>query len=887
MRSVERITVAVLAAGLSACGSATYDGGAYVPPDVGPETFHKDAGADLGAGDVRSDVATDGNSADGETATQADTGPGFVPHWEAESLDLGEDFVLRAVWGTGTDHLVAVGNKATIIERHVDAADGAWTLENQNVELDTLNGVWGASIDDVWAVGAYGAIMHRTPAGWNAGTSCASDLACDLGDPCVQGKCTPDGKCLQTPTGKPGCCGTRTLESHWDDGSLAGWTVAETASPKTGVVWNVTSHVDDQSGKERWTSPKHALYFGNPDAPCAGNPAKRCPNFDGNGQVVGATATSTAFALPKGAKVKVAFQVFVDTETGSTYDLLELRVVKQGVESVVWTKEAIGGTTSEGFVKATADLSAFAGDTIQLRLSFNSVDGSANNTEGVYVDDLIVDTQCGAGNATGYPTLWGVWGTASDNVFAVGNDGTALRFDGTTWRRQMGGDQGDLFGLGGDGTTTIAVGTGGTVFADFGKGLASETLGTKTLRGVAMHGGVAWVVGDEGTLLRHDTNGWTPMESGTKANLNAVWTNGTLTVAGGAGGVTVVDSGDGFKTQSLSNGATVYSIWGFDATHVYAVGSCDLHLLGASGWADNGDITNTNCKTELRGLIGFGADKPLLAVGGGGTTVANPLVGWSTQKTPTTSALFGVWGTEFGDLWAVGNGGVILRWGKTGWTSVTSPTKQNLYAVWGRSASDIFAAGQGGVLLHWDGALWSTIRSSTTAHLRAVWGLDASHVYAVGTDATIMMYNGQYWSQQKVEPEPVGNELVPVKGLFLDVWGRAADDIWVIGADGILVHAEISAETKKLVWLKVNLADPNKVTMWGATGHKADTTEMLLVGREGTVLRFNGVGYETQKTGSIATLYDTLAFKDGSVVAVGDLGTVLRWHAKPPAPPKR
>ena len=53
---------------------------------------------------------------------------------------------------------------------------------NQNKSLDTLNGVWGSSLDDVWAVGAYGAILHRTSAGWDFGTGCTNDATCDVGD---------------------------------------------------------------------------------------------------------------------------------------------------------------------------------------------------------------------------------------------------------------------------------------------------------------------------------------------------------------------------------------------------------------------------------------------------------------------------------------------------------------------------------------------------------------------------------------------------------------------------------------------------------------------------------------------------------------------------------
>ena len=61
--------------------------------------------------------------------------------------------------------------------------------------------------------------------------------------------------------------------------------------------------------------------------------------------------------------------------------------------------------------------------------------------------------------------LYGVYGNASDRAFAVGANGTILRYDGATWRAVPSGTSEDLFGVHGtpEGTLIVAVGARGTV----------------------------------------------------------------------------------------------------------------------------------------------------------------------------------------------------------------------------------------------------------------------------------------------------------------------------------------------------------------------------------------------------------------------------------------
>ena len=87
----------------------------------------------------------------------------------------------------------------------------------------------------------------------------------------------------------------------------------------------------------------------------------------------------------------------------------------------------------------------------------------------------------------------------------------------------------------------------------------------------------------------------------------------------------------------------------------------------------------------------------------------------------------------------------------------------------------------------------------------------------------------------------------------------------------------MNGEREVAAWIKV----PQQTTGFsfrGIWGMGKDA--MWLVGREGSVLKFNGQSLQPQNTGIIATLHDVIGFSETSVFAVGDLGTVLRMQVE-------
>ena len=59
--------------------------------------------------------------------------------------------------------------------------------------------------------------------------------------------------------------------------------------------------------------------------------------------------------------------------------------------------------------------------------------------------------------------LWGVWGSSGSEVFAVGHKGTIVRYDGSSWRAEASGTTEGLQAVWGAGTSMWAVGTAGVI----------------------------------------------------------------------------------------------------------------------------------------------------------------------------------------------------------------------------------------------------------------------------------------------------------------------------------------------------------------------------------------------------------------------------------------
>lgn len=793
--------------------------------------------------------------------------PPMPAFWVEIGLSFPKAYVFKGLWGASSKAMVVVGAGPLAY-----GYDGTQFIDlTPAAPPPILNSVWGSSPEDLWMVGMNGGMLHYE-GGWG-GEKCTTDYECGSSDPCAQGQCD-GGECVLVPAPKPGCCGHPSLDTGFDEGNLAGFEVADTyesVPDKGGIIWNVVSHVDVATGQPRYTSEAWSLYFGIWDQPCSFDPDQHCPFFE-NGQIVGATATSPSMTIPAAQSATLDFQVFIDSESSSSYDKLTVKVVKAGGAAVtIWEKAEVGGSTGYQFVPATADLSEFMGQTVKIQFHFDSVDSQINNGEGVYVDDVTVTTVCGdVAQPTSFPTLFGVSGTAPDNVFAVGGSGAIVHYDGKSWTPMGVWGLAALYGLCSDPESGLwAVGNGGTVIRMVDGVFVQVPSGTDANLLACEPGMLA--VGTGGAALKGDATGVQSLGQVAFQDLEGLTSlpDGHQYAVGADG--TVVEFFEG-KTTTLIVGD------GVDLHAVYAAAPKAIWAVGEAGTVVryNGVVwvsENTLAAQPLLGVHGAPSGK-IMAVGGAGVAVTRIDGEWIVKDTGAGVDLYAVHYLSEDEAWLVGADGAIVHVeGDTFTPLEESPTNRHLYALALGPDGRLYASGLG-VILALEGDEWRNVFASSDVDMRAVFALDEQNVFAVGKSGTILRYDGKNWAREPIDEIPTGEgDSVPFTSGIFGVWASALDDLWAVSEAGTWLHSDGGSWTAYQSGEEVTLRSV----------HGLSEKDVWMVGGNGTVIHWDGTGALKEEIAHpVATLYSVFATPDGEVFAVGDTGTILQRVAPQP-----
>jgi hypothetical protein len=203
---------------------------------------------------------------------------------------------------------------------------------------------------------------------------------------------------------------------------------------------------------------------------------------------------------------------------------------------------------------------------------------------------------------------------------------------------------------------------------------------------------------------------------------------------------------------------------------------------------------------------------------------------------------------------------------------MASGTNQNLYAVWCLQANWAYAVGTWGTILLYDGTGWYRMPSGasgggynvgtvafpygTSRHLNGIWASAWSDIWVVGANGTILHFDGTGWTTV-----PSGTQ----QHLF-DVWGFSPSNVVAVGTCGTILHYGGSA------WVPmIGFSCPQHLNgVWGFSG-----SELYIVGTGGTFIHFNGA-YSCQTTAiSSQNLFSVWGVHAGDVYAVGDQETIL------------
>jgi hypothetical protein len=269
--------------------------------------------------------------------------------------------------------------------------------------------------------------------------------------------------------------------------------------------------------------------------------------------------------------------------------------------------------------------------------------------------------------------LLALWAGADDNVYAVGDAGVVLHYDGTSWTQQTGPSTDTLTGIWGSGSELVVVASNGNAFHYTGGAWQSIPPLLDALSSPERLFGV-W--------------GSDP------SNVLAVGFDATIGKLVGATWQRMT-SNDG-SSRALS------AVSGTSASDVYAVGvnGALLHYNGASWMVDPDSASFTTL--QLAGVSAHASGR-VVAVGadasGSAVILVKETAGWN-KRADVAMRLDGVWVRANDDAFAVGIGGAITHFDGATWQPMTSPTTNELTAVAG-TAMNVYAVGLNGTILRY------------------------------------------------------------------------------------------------------------------------------------------------------------------------------------------
>jgi uncharacterized repeat protein (TIGR02543 family) len=379
-----------------------------------------------------------------------------------------------------------------------------------------------------------------------------------------------------------------------------------------------------------------------------------------------------------------------------------------------------------------------------------------------------------------------VWEIANNNVWAVGNGGSIVQYNGTGWSVSPSGTTNDLLSV-----------------------WARNANDVWTVTGTNAAGNAA--------LLHYTGSSWAAVDTGIKGKSTAVWGDNTnkLWVATFSPNVLYYN---GTTWASFASGgrniATLSGLTGTSATDVWVYGSDSTvsHWNGTgfavqdrTQWASSGLVSAYSiANNDIWGVLGDGAVYKGTSTSADGFTLQTAKIGTNGV------GINGLFGTSDSNLFSAGPTGLLYVFNGTSWTSnKTGSTDVYVYnGIHGGAANDVWAVGPYGVTAHWNGTAASVQRANvfsdpTGDNFVGVWGSSVNDVWFVSKNVgTVVHYDGTAYTES---PTLVQGGIA--LNLF-SVGGSGPNDVWVTGTNNskaLLLHYDGTS------WTPATLP-----TLWGA-----------------------------------------------------------------------
>ena len=203
--------------------------------------------------------------------------------------------------------------------------------------------------------------------------------------------------------------------------------------------------------------------------------------------------------------------------------------------------------------------------------------------------------------------LHAVWGSDASNVFAVGEEGAILHYNGNTWSSMSSGMMNALYGIWGSGPETSAERKWEIFHYD---GTAWSSMNSETMSDLKAVWGTSssnvFAVGQSGTIRRYNGSSWSDVYNYTHNSLYGSPGSGVNDIFAVGEDADEWDgeprilhyNGSWVPMQDCGTTLTLHGVWGSDAGNVYAVGQDGTMWCYTGAWS----IVDSGATTTLKGI---------------------------------------------------------------------------------------------------------------------------------------------------------------------------------------------------------------------------------------------------------------------------------------------
>lgn len=431
--------------------------------------------------------------------------------------------------------------------------------------------------------------------------------------------------------------------------------------------------------------------------------------------------------------------------------------------------------------------------------------------------------------------------TATNDVWAIGTQGSILHYDGSRWSFSPSTTQQDLQSISASATNN------------------------------------AWVAGGpNGLVLRWDGTNWASVNTG-----RSVFTTGIYTSA--ANSVIVTEQGQNalhyaaagawtVRAAAARNAAILRGISGSSATNVWVYGDDQsVSTWNGSSWTF---LTRMYAPTGIYASPAGGGYMQNLTsqmykvTSGGYGTVTSP-----TADISGTSGIIGLWGVDGNNVFTSGPQGVLYKFNGTSWSTIQTPVKEvgvfNKGA--GSAANDMWLVGRAGIVAHWDGTKVTSDRANVfSGEITNVWGSSPTDVWFVTDKRTVVHYDGISYR----ESPPL---LAGVNDALFGIGGSGPKDVWLCGGENnvaVMLHYDGTSWKKSTLPTLLTMVEKSMNVVWASSPSNA----WAWGGSITTGIKWDGNSWQLDTSFTMTQLAETLWGSGPNDVFVAGGGDMARYN---------